>query len=65
MKDFVCDGSIYSLFLYQHLFACDQKESLIKSMMESAAAFVGIAVKQRKEPISFDQFVTHKMGKYR
>ncbi|XP_056011194.1 dnaJ homolog subfamily C member 13-like isoform X2 [Ostrea edulis] len=55
---------IHGGFSRLHLFACDQKESLIKSMMESAAAFVGISVKQRKEAITFDQFVTHKMGKY-
>lgn len=49
----------------QHLFACEQKENLVKCIMESAAAFVGIAVKQRKEPITFENFITHRLGKYR
>lgn len=49
----------------QHLFACEQKENLVKCIMESAAAFVGIAVKQRKEPIAFENFITHRLGKYR
>lgn len=52
-------------FNNQHLFACEQKENLVKCIMESAAAFVGIAVKQRKEPIAFENFITHRLGKYR
>ena len=33
--------------------------------MEAAAAYVGISVKKRKDPITYDQFLSHRMGKYR
>lgn len=55
---------IHGGFSRLHLFACEQKENLVKCIMESAAAFVGIAVKQRKEPIAFENFITHRLGKY-
>ncbi|KAJ8321004.1 hypothetical protein KUTeg_002591 [Tegillarca granosa] len=55
---------IHGGFSRLHLFALEQKEQLIKSIMEAAAAFVGIAIKQRKEPITFDLFQFHRMGKY-
>ena len=47
------------------MFALEQRDELIKAVMESAAAFVGIAVKQRKTPITTDQFLTNRLGKYR
>jgi DnaJ family protein C protein 13 len=53
------------LFLLQHLFALEAYQDLIKAVMEAAAAFVGIAIKQRKEPITYEQFQQHRMGKYR
>ena len=49
----------------QHLFALEQREDLVKSIMETAAAFIGIAIKQRKDPITLDQFQTHRLGKHR
>ncbi|CAG2229949.1 DNAJC13 [Mytilus edulis] len=51
-------------FTRLHLFALDQREALIKGVMESAAAYVGISVKQRKDPVGLDQFATHRLGKY-
>jgi DnaJ family protein C protein 13 len=56
---------LVGLFLLQHLFALEAYQDLIKAVMEAAAAFVGIAIKQRKEPITFEQFQQHRMGKYR
>ena len=47
------------------MFALEQRDELIKAVMESAAAYVGVAVKQRKTPITLDQFLTHRLGKYR
>ncbi|WAR09956.1 DJC13-like protein [Mya arenaria] len=47
-----------------HLFALEDRDGLIQSVMTAAAEYVGIAIKQRKAPITFDQFVTHRLGKY-
>ncbi|XP_013389487.1 dnaJ homolog subfamily C member 13, partial [Lingula anatina] len=47
-----------------HIFALEQRDELIKSVMETAANYIGIAIKQRKEPITIDQATAHKMGKY-
>lgn len=33
--------------------------------MEAGAAFVGVAIRQRREPITYDQFQANRMGKYR
>ncbi|XP_064647249.1 dnaJ homolog subfamily C member 13-like isoform X1 [Lineus longissimus] len=55
---------IHGGFSRLHLFALDQREELIKALQESAGAYVGIAIKQRKEPIKHDQFLEHKFGKY-
>ncbi|XP_064598102.1 dnaJ homolog subfamily C member 13-like isoform X2 [Liolophura sinensis] len=55
---------IYGGFNRLHLFALEQRDELAKSVLESAAAYIGISVKQRKEPITFEHFVTRKMGKY-
>lgn len=46
------------------MFALEQRDELIKAIQESAGAYVGIAIKQRKEPIKHDQFLEHKFGKY-
>jgi hypothetical protein len=59
-------GTYLDIFLtLQHLFALEQREELVKAIQESAGAYVGIAIKQRKEPIKLDQFIEHRMGKYR
>ena len=49
----------------QHLFALEQRAELIKAIQETAATQVGISIKQKKDPITFDQFTTHRFGKYR
>ncbi|XP_069107344.1 LOW QUALITY PROTEIN: dnaJ homolog subfamily C member 13-like [Argopecten irradians] len=55
---------IHGGFSRLHLFALEQKDELIKHVMESAAAYVGISVKQRREPITFQQFILNRMGKH-
>ncbi|ELU18389.1 hypothetical protein CAPTEDRAFT_227625 [Capitella teleta] len=55
---------IYGGYNRLHLFALEQKAELIKAIQEAAAAYIGIAIKQRKDPISFDQFQLHRLGKY-
>ena len=53
------------LVCVQHLFALEAHVDLVKCIMEAAAAYVGIAIRQRKEPISYEQFLMNRMGKYR
>lgn len=33
--------------------------------MEAAAAYIGISIRQRREPITFEQFQGNRLGKYR
>lgn len=56
---------IYGGYNRLHLFALEQRAELIKAIQEAAASCVGIAIKQRKDPISLDQFQLHRLGKYR
>lgn len=51
--------------LLQHLFALEQKDELMKCVSEAGATCVGVAIKQRKEPITFEQFQLNRLGKYR
>ncbi|KAL8571849.1 DnaJ subfamily C member 13 [Nucella lapillus] len=55
---------IHGGFSRLHLFALEAQDDLVKAVMEAAAAFVGIAVRQRKDPISYEQFQTNRLGKY-
>ncbi|KAK6166630.1 hypothetical protein SNE40_023278 [Patella caerulea] len=55
---------IYGGFSRLHFFSLEQKDELIRNIMESGANYVGVAIKQRKEPITFEQAQTHRMGKY-
>ncbi|KAK3083199.1 hypothetical protein FSP39_016526 [Pinctada imbricata] len=55
---------IHGGFSRLHLFAIEQRDGFIKCVMEAAAAYVGVVVKQRREPITFEQFVNNRMGKY-
>ena len=59
-----CDSE-ESVCFVQHLFALEQRDELIRSIQEAAGIYVGISVKQRKEPITFEQFQAHRLGKYR
>lgn len=47
-----------------HAFALENRDELIKSTQEAAANHVGIGIKQRKDPITVDQFQTRRLGKY-
>ena len=49
----------------QHLFALEQRDELCKAIMEAGAAFVGVSIRTRKDPITFEQFQMHRLGKYR
>lgn len=54
----------YGGFGRLHLFALQDREELIKCIMEAAASYVGVVIKYRKDPMSFEQFVENKMGKF-
>ncbi|XP_025080789.1 dnaJ homolog subfamily C member 13-like isoform X2 [Pomacea canaliculata] len=47
-----------------HLFALEQRDDLVKSIMEAGAEYVGVAIRLRKEPITYEQFQANRMGKY-
>jgi len=51
--------------LLQHVFELESRDDLIKLVQDAAANNVGVSVKQRKEPITFEQFQLHRFGKYR
>ncbi|XP_039252268.2 dnaJ homolog subfamily C member 13-like isoform X1 [Styela clava] len=54
---------IYS-FSRLHLFSCTNPDELIKACVDAASRNVGIQLKKRKDPISFDQFVNYRFGKF-
>ncbi|XP_032807043.2 dnaJ homolog subfamily C member 13 isoform X1 [Petromyzon marinus] len=47
-----------------HLFASEQRDELIKSAIEHAANHIGIALRLRKEAITFEQFQNNRLGKF-
>ncbi|KAK2561616.1 DnaJ-like protein subfamily C member 13 [Acropora cervicornis] len=55
---------VYGGFSRLHLFALEQRDELIRKMSEYSMAYVGISVKQRNKPITHDQFLKHKFGKF-
>jgi DnaJ family protein C protein 13 len=48
-----------------HLFQCDERESLLKSVLDFAGTYIGVSLRLRKEPITSDQFWNEKFGKFR
>lgn len=55
---------VYGGFSRLHLFALEQRDELIKKMTEYAMAHVGVTIRQRNKPITHDQFLKHKFGKF-
>ncbi|XP_033101582.1 dnaJ homolog subfamily C member 13-like isoform X2 [Anneissia japonica] len=55
---------IYGGFSRLHLFASEQRDDLLKYAMECAGIYIGVMLRVRKEPITFDQFVLNRFGKY-
>ncbi|KAL4623419.1 hypothetical protein GN956_G19211 [Arapaima gigas] len=47
-----------------HLFASEHKDEIIRSAMEHAGNFIGIVLRLRKEVLSFEGYVTARLGKY-
>lgn len=48
-----------------HLFQCDDRDNLLKSILDFAGTFIGISMRQRKETVTLDQFWNEKFGKFR
>ena len=51
--------------MLQHVFALEQRDELVKAIQESAGIYVGINIRLRKDPITFEQYELHRLGKYR
>ena len=51
--------------MLQHVFALEGRDELMKLVHDAAANNVGVSIKQRKEPITFDQYQLNRLGKYR
>ncbi|XP_058231751.1 dnaJ homolog subfamily C member 13-like isoform X4 [Hemibagrus wyckioides] len=55
---------IYGGFSRLHLFASEHRDEIIRSAIEHAGNFIGIILRMRKEPLSFEGFVSERLGKY-
>uniref|UniRef100_W5N2E9 DnaJ heat shock protein family (Hsp40) member C13 n=1 Tax=Lepisosteus oculatus TaxID=7918 RepID=W5N2E9_LEPOC len=55
---------LYGGFSRLHLFASEHKDDIIKSAIEHAGNYIGITLRVRKDPIDFEQYVNHRLGKY-
>uniref|UniRef100_A0A3P9HA59 DnaJ heat shock protein family (Hsp40) member C13 n=1 Tax=Oryzias latipes TaxID=8090 RepID=A0A3P9HA59_ORYLA len=55
---------LYGGFSRLHLFASEQRDDIIRSAIEHAANFIGIMLRLRKEALTFEGFVTDRLGKY-
>uniref|UniRef100_A0A8C7UW68 J domain-containing protein n=1 Tax=Oncorhynchus mykiss TaxID=8022 RepID=A0A8C7UW68_ONCMY len=55
---------LYGGFSRLHLFASEHRDEIIKSAIEHAANFIGITLRLRKDPLTFEDFVTDRLGKY-
>ncbi|XP_033855901.3 dnaJ homolog subfamily C member 13 isoform X1 [Acipenser ruthenus] len=55
---------LYGGFSRLHLFASEQRDDIIKSAIEHAGNYIGITLRTRKDPIEFEHYVNHRLGKY-
>lgn len=49
---------------HQHLFASEHRDEIIRSAIEHAGNFIGITLRLRKEALTFESFMTNRLGKY-
>jgi DnaJ family protein C protein 13 len=52
-------------FSRYHLFQCDDRDNLLKTILDFAGNYVGISMRLKKETITLDQFWNDKFGKFR
>ncbi|XP_077365120.1 dnaJ homolog subfamily C member 13 isoform X1 [Festucalex cinctus] len=55
---------LYGGFSRLHLFASEHRDDIIRSAIEHAGNFIGIVLRLRKEALTFESFVTDRLGKY-
>lgn len=64
----MCDYNIsfppFFLLFSQHLFASEHRDDIIRSAIEHAGNYIGITLRLRKEALTFEDFVTDRLGKY-
>lgn len=53
-----------SPFFSQHLFASEHRDDIIRSAIEHAGNFIGITLRLRKDALTFENFMTDRLGKY-
>ena len=47
-----------------HLFQCEERENLIRAILDNCGNYVGIPLRLRKDSLTIDQFWNEKFGKY-
>ena len=47
-----------------HMFQCEERDNLFKSIVEYSATYIGAPVRVRKETISVDTFLLEKFGQF-
>jgi len=57
--------TLYLAVAWQHVFALEGRDELMKHVHDAAANNVGVSIRQRKDPITFDQYQLNRLGKYR
>ncbi|KAL4635478.1 hypothetical protein GN956_G14292 [Arapaima gigas] len=55
---------IYGGFGRLHLFASEHRDEIIRSAVEHAGNFIGITLRLRKEALTFEGYLTERLGKY-
>ncbi|XP_026104621.1 dnaJ homolog subfamily C member 13-like isoform X4 [Carassius auratus] len=55
---------LYGGFGRLHLFASEHRDEIIRSAIEHAGNFIGITLRLRKDPLSFEGFLGERLGKY-
>ncbi|XP_043960500.1 dnaJ homolog subfamily C member 13-like isoform X1 [Gambusia affinis] len=55
---------LYGGFSRLHLFASEHRDEIIRSAIEHAGNYIGIMLRLRKEALTFEDFVTDRLGKY-
>uniref|UniRef100_A0A3B3VS99 DnaJ heat shock protein family (Hsp40) member C13 n=1 Tax=Poecilia latipinna TaxID=48699 RepID=A0A3B3VS99_9TELE len=55
---------LYGGFSRLHLFASEHRDEIIRSAIEHAGNYIGIMLRLRKEALTFEGFVTDRLGKY-
>jgi DnaJ family protein C protein 13 len=46
------------------MFQCEERQQLIEAILRNAGEFIGILLRYRKDPITLDQFINDKFGKF-